>query len=48
MSSVNLGVGFDVGRPAWFVRRSPEVKRFGAQIATTKFSTSAVHSGGMA
>jgi hypothetical protein len=48
MSGVGLGVGFDVGWPAWSVHSAPEVKRPAAQIATTKLPTSAVHSGGMA
>lgn len=48
MSRVGLGVGFDVGWPVGFARRAPVVKRRAARLATTKLSTSAVHSGGMA
>lgn len=48
MSGVGLGVGFDVGWPVGFGCCAPVVKRRAARLATTKLSTSAVYSGGMA
>lgn len=48
MSRVGFGIGFDIGWPVGFVRRAPAVVRPTVRLATTKLSTSAVHSGGMA
>jgi hypothetical protein len=48
MSGVGFAVGIGVGRLAGFVYSTPLVDQPAARLATTKLSTSAVYSGGLA